>query len=163
LRFLSGKWGKTRDPGKNSGARYEKRSAKSRIDTNVVKQEVQSVTKSGSAWRALHYGFKRSVGARGQRDRQADFIQPRHINDARLRQLRTSDEDITKDAYLLHGHFSDRGLPKSAGKLQLTSLRDRLESSDELPAKNAPQYGDGKEEAWVRSNPAALAFCHRAT
>jgi hypothetical protein len=32
----------------------------------------------------------------------------------------------------------------------------RLEAGDELATKHAQQYSNGKEEAWVRSNPAGV-------
>ena len=35
-------------------------------------------------------------------------------------------------------------------------VEGRLEAGDELAAEHAPQYGDGKEEAWVRSNPTGV-------
>src|ERR1700751_365504 len=41
-----------------------------------------------------------------------------------------------------------------SGQVQLTALEGRLQPRDELAAKHAPQYGDGKEEARVGSNPA---------
>src|ERR1700758_2168479 len=41
-----------------------------------------------------------------------------------------------------------------SGQVQLTALEGRLQTRDELAAKHAPQYGDGKEEARVGSNPA---------
>ena len=34
-----------------------------------------------------------------------------------------------------------------SGQVQLTAFEGRLESGDELAAKHAPQYGNGKEEA----------------
>ncbi len=43
-----------------------------------------------------------------------------------------------------------------SGKGQLTVLEGRLQAGDELATKHAPQYGDGKEEAWVGSNPAGV-------
>jgi len=42
------------------------------------------------------------------------------------------------------------------GQVQLTAFEGRLQASDELATEHAPQYGDGKEEAWVRSNPAGV-------
>jgi hypothetical protein len=41
-----------------------------------------------------------------------------------------------------------------SGQMQLTVFEGRLQGGDELAAKHAPQYSNGKEEAWVRSNPA---------
>jgi len=38
----------------------------------------------------------------------------------------------------------------------LTTLEGRLQTGDELAAKHAPQYSDGKEEAWVGSNPVGV-------
>ena len=43
-----------------------------------------------------------------------------------------------------------------SGQVQLTALEGRLQAGDELAAKHAPQYGNGKEEAWVGSNPAGV-------
>jgi len=43
-----------------------------------------------------------------------------------------------------------------SGHVQLTALEGRLQTSDELATKHAPQYGDGKEEARVGSNPAGV-------
>ena len=43
-----------------------------------------------------------------------------------------------------------------SSQAQLTALEGRLQAGDELATKHAPQYGDGKEEAWVRSNPAGV-------
>ena len=43
-----------------------------------------------------------------------------------------------------------------SGQVQLTALEGRLEAGDELATEDAPQYSDGKEEAWVGSNPAAV-------
>ena len=43
-----------------------------------------------------------------------------------------------------------------AGQVQLTALEGRLQAGNELAAKHAPQYGDGKEEARVGSNPATV-------
>ena len=42
------------------------------------------------------------------------------------------------------------------GKVQLASLKRRLEPSDELAAKHLPEHGNGEEEARVRSNPAGV-------
>jgi hypothetical protein len=41
-----------------------------------------------------------------------------------------------------------------AGKVQLLSLKGRLEPSDELPAKYTPEHVDGEKEARARPNPA---------
>src|ERR1700751_5189777 len=41
-----------------------------------------------------------------------------------------------------------------SGKGQSAALEGRLQPRDELAAKHGPQYGDGKEEARVGSNPA---------
>jgi hypothetical protein len=41
-----------------------------------------------------------------------------------------------------------------AGKVQLPSLKGRVEPSDELPAKYAPEHMDGEKEARARPNPA---------
>jgi len=43
-----------------------------------------------------------------------------------------------------------------SGQVQLTALEGRLQAGNELAAKHAPQYGDGKEEARVGSNPATV-------
>ena len=43
-----------------------------------------------------------------------------------------------------------------SGQMQLTVFEGRLQAGDELAAEHAPQYGDGKEEAWVGSNPAGV-------
>jgi len=43
-----------------------------------------------------------------------------------------------------------------SGQVQLTALEGRLQTSDELATEHAPQYGDGKEEARVGSNPAGV-------
>jgi hypothetical protein len=40
-----------------------------------------------------------------------------------------------------------------AGKVQLPSLKSRLETGDELPAKYAPEHVDGEKESRVRPNP----------
>ena len=40
--------------------------------------------------------------------------------------------------------------------MQLAALEGRLQAGDELAAKHAPQDGDGKEKARVRSNPAGV-------
>jgi hypothetical protein len=40
--------------------------------------------------------------------------------------------------------------------VQLATLEGGSKSSDELATKYAPQYSNGKEEAWVRSNPASV-------
>ena len=40
--------------------------------------------------------------------------------------------------------------------MQLTALEGRLQTSDELATEHAPQYGDGKEEARVGSNPTGV-------
>ena len=41
-------------------------------------------------------------------------------------------------------------------QVQLTVFKGRLQAGDELATKYAPQYSDGKKEAWVRSNPAGV-------
>lgn len=38
----------------------------------------------------------------------------------------------------------------------MTALEGRLQAGDELAAKYTPQYSDGKEEAWVGSNPVGV-------
>jgi len=43
-----------------------------------------------------------------------------------------------------------------SGQVQLAAFEGRLQASDELAAKHAPQCGDGEEESWVRANPAAV-------
>ena len=43
-----------------------------------------------------------------------------------------------------------------SGQVQLTALEGRLQTSDELATEHAPQYGDGKEEARVGSNPTGV-------
>ncbi len=43
-----------------------------------------------------------------------------------------------------------------SGQVQLTAFEGRLQSSHELAAKRAPQHSNGKEEAWVGSNPAGV-------
>src|SRR6516162_1471317 len=43
-----------------------------------------------------------------------------------------------------------------SGQVQLTALEGRLQAGDELATKHASQYSNGKEEAWVGSNPAAV-------
>jgi hypothetical protein len=40
-----------------------------------------------------------------------------------------------------------------AGKVQLPTLKGRLEPSDELPAKYAPEHLDGEKESRARPNP----------
>ena len=40
-----------------------------------------------------------------------------------------------------------------AGKVQLLSLKGRLEPSDELPAKYAPEHLDGEKESRSRPHP----------
>jgi hypothetical protein len=40
-----------------------------------------------------------------------------------------------------------------AGEVQLPSLKRRLEPSNELPAKYAPEYLDGEKESRARLNP----------
>src|ERR1700688_1592992 len=42
------------------------------------------------------------------------------------------------------------------GKVQLDSLKGKLESVDELAAKHLPEHGNGEKEARVRSNPAGV-------
>src|SRR5215469_1903555 len=41
-----------------------------------------------------------------------------------------------------------------AGKVQLPSLKLRLEPSDELPAKYTPEHWDGEKKTRTRANPA---------
>jgi hypothetical protein len=43
-----------------------------------------------------------------------------------------------------------------SAQVQLTGFESRLQASDELATKHAPQYSDGKEEAQVGSNPAGV-------
>src|SRR5208282_5147651 len=43
-----------------------------------------------------------------------------------------------------------------SGQVQLTAFEGKLQAGDELAAEHAPQYGNGKEEAWVGSNPAGV-------
>ena len=43
-----------------------------------------------------------------------------------------------------------------SGQMQLATLEGRLQTGDELAAKHAPQYSDGKEEAWMGSNPVGV-------
>lgn len=43
-----------------------------------------------------------------------------------------------------------------SAQVQLTAFESRLQAGDELAAKHAPQYSDGKEEAWVGSNPVGV-------
>src|SRR5207253_10835879 len=43
-----------------------------------------------------------------------------------------------------------------SGQVQLTAFEGRLQASDELATKHAPQHGDGEEEAWMGSNPAGV-------
>jgi hypothetical protein len=43
-----------------------------------------------------------------------------------------------------------------AGKVQVPSLKSRLESVDELSAKYAPEHVDGEKESRVRPNPAGV-------
>ena len=43
-----------------------------------------------------------------------------------------------------------------SGQVQLTAFEGRLQAGDELAAEHAPQYSNGKEEAWVGSNPAGV-------
>ena len=43
-----------------------------------------------------------------------------------------------------------------AGEMQLAMLESGPESGDELAAEHAPQYSNGKEEAWVGSNPVGV-------
>src|SRR5579864_9668492 len=43
-----------------------------------------------------------------------------------------------------------------SGQVQLAVFEGRLQGGDELAAKHAPQYSDGKEEAWVGSNPTGV-------
>ncbi|HMH07922.1 MAG TPA: hypothetical protein VK579_14675 [Terriglobales bacterium] len=43
-----------------------------------------------------------------------------------------------------------------SGQVQLTAFKGRLQAGDELATKHASQYSNGKEEAWVGSNPAGV-------
>jgi hypothetical protein len=43
-----------------------------------------------------------------------------------------------------------------SGQVQLAALKGRLQASDELATKHAPQYSNGKEEEWARANPAGV-------
>src|SRR5437870_2939025 len=43
-----------------------------------------------------------------------------------------------------------------SGQVQLTAFEGRLQTGDELATKHAPQYSNGKEEAWMGSNPAGV-------
>jgi hypothetical protein len=43
-----------------------------------------------------------------------------------------------------------------SGQVQLSVFEGRLQASDELAAEDAPQYRNGKEEAWVGLNPAGV-------
>ena len=43
-----------------------------------------------------------------------------------------------------------------SGQVQLAVRESGLESGDKLAAKHAPQHSNGKEEAWVGSNPAGM-------
>src|SRR5512142_911730 len=43
-----------------------------------------------------------------------------------------------------------------SGQVQLSAFEGRLQASDELTTKHAPQYREGKEEAWVGSNPVGV-------
>jgi hypothetical protein len=43
-----------------------------------------------------------------------------------------------------------------SGQVQLAVREGRLEAGDELATKHTPQYSNGKEEAWVGSNPAGV-------
>jgi len=43
-----------------------------------------------------------------------------------------------------------------SAQVQLAVFEGRLQGGGELAAKHAPQYGDGKEEAWAGSNPAGV-------
>jgi hypothetical protein len=43
-----------------------------------------------------------------------------------------------------------------SGQVQLTAFEGRLQVGDELATKHAPQYSNGKEEAWMGSNPAGV-------
>ena len=43
-----------------------------------------------------------------------------------------------------------------SAQAQFTVLEGRLQASDELAAEHAAQYSDGKEEAWVGSNPVGV-------
>ena len=41
-----------------------------------------------------------------------------------------------------------------SGQVQLATLESGSKSRDELATKHAPQYSDGKKEAWVRAKRA---------
>ena len=43
-----------------------------------------------------------------------------------------------------------------SGQVQLATLESRSKSRDELATKDAPEYSDGKKEAWVRANPTGV-------
>jgi hypothetical protein len=43
-----------------------------------------------------------------------------------------------------------------SSQVQLTAFEGKLQGGDELAAEHAPQYGKGKEEAWMGSNPAGV-------
>lgn len=43
-----------------------------------------------------------------------------------------------------------------SGQVQLAAFEGGLQASDELTTKHAPQYREGKEEAWVGSNPVGV-------
>src|SRR6266581_3684811 len=43
-----------------------------------------------------------------------------------------------------------------SSQVQLAAFKGRLKTGDELATKHAPQYSNGKEEAWVGSNPAGV-------
>ena len=43
-----------------------------------------------------------------------------------------------------------------SAQVQLTAFEGRLQTGDELATKHAPQYSNGKEEAWAGSNPAGV-------
>jgi len=43
-----------------------------------------------------------------------------------------------------------------SGQVQMTAFEGRLQAGDELATKHAPQYSNGKEEAWMGSNPTGV-------
>src|SRR5437868_15010372 len=43
-----------------------------------------------------------------------------------------------------------------SGQVQLATLESGSKSRDELATKHAPQYSNGKKEAWVGPNPAGV-------
>ena len=49
-----------------------------------------------------------------------------------------------------------------SGQVQLTAFEGRLQADDELATKHAPQYSNGREEAWVGSKPAGVIAAESA-